>query len=209
LKSIAFRSVIEKALEMRRIDSEKITDPELLLSRLGSFQLLCATRVGYYGSVAMNDLVEDILDEHGSINAKGSVYHGMPIIVTENDHAMRLYNGDSGVICMEKGILKAFFHNIDAGVRAYLPLQISSCERAYSLTVHKSQGSEYDHVALVLPKEDSPVLTKELLYTAVTRAKKSLRIISSEESFMAACDKSVIRSSGLYERLWSHRREDR
>jgi len=181
----------------------------LLLGCAFGVQLLCATRVGPYGSIVMNDLVEDILDDNGLISAKGSIYHGMPLIVTENDHLMQLYNGDSGVICLDEGILKAFFPNIDAGVRAYLPLQIASLERAYALTVHKSQGSEYDHVALVLPKEDSPVLTKELLYTAVTRAKKSLRIISSEESFMAACDKSVIRSSGLYERLWSHRREDR
>jgi exodeoxyribonuclease V alpha subunit len=211
LKNGQFRSMIEQVIGGTEHNSDNYlprktpdpeNDPEHLLSRLGSFQLLCATRVGHYGSIAMNDLIEDILDGKGLIIAKGPIYHGMPIIITENDHAMRLYNGDSGVICMDKGTLKAFFFDIDSRVRACLPLQISSWEKAYALTIHKSQGSEYDHAAVVLPKDDSPVLTKELLYTAVTRAKKSLHIISSEESFIAACSKSAVRSSGLYDRLW-------
>jgi exodeoxyribonuclease V alpha subunit len=177
-------------------------DPTHLMNRLGRFQIICATRRGPLGSVAMNAMIEEILDRRERIRASGLVYHGMPIIVTENDHPLRIYNGDAGLICNTPDGIRALFISGDEKTRSIIPLQISSWEKGYAITVHKSQGSEFDHVVIMLGDRMSRVLTRELLYTAVTRARKSVRIIGRSEHFIEACSRRTERESGLSERLW-------
>jgi exodeoxyribonuclease V alpha subunit len=177
--------------------------PEDLISRLGSFQILCAARRGYLGCEYMNGFAEEFILGEGFLRGGGHVYHGLPLIVTENDHAMKLYNGDTGVLCDSgTGQVRAYFESTGGELRGVLPLQIMSWEKAYALTVHKSQGSEYDHVLVFIPRNDSALLSRELLYTAVTRAKKSVTIVSAEDVFLSACGRRTRRDSGLNGRLW-------
>jgi exodeoxyribonuclease V alpha subunit len=151
----------------------------------------------------MNQYVEEILRAEGRITGRGSVYHGLPVIVTENDHALRLYNGDAGIVYGTDVTPRAYFSSGDT-VRSVLPLQISAWEKGYALTVHKSQGSEYDHVVVFLGPHDSRVVTRELIYTAVTRAKKSVHVLGRKDDFIAACARRITRESGLGDRLWKN-----
>src|SRR3712207_136724 len=125
-------------------------------------------------------------------------YVGRPLLVTENDYGLRLFNGDTGVILAtpDGGVEAAF-----ARRAAYHPSRLSSIETVYAMTIHKSQGSEFDTAAVVLPEPSSPLLTRELLYTAVTRAKTRLILAGAEEAVRAAVERPVARASGLRARL--------
>ncbi|HEY1405840.1 MAG TPA: exodeoxyribonuclease V subunit alpha, partial [Spirochaetota bacterium] len=210
LRYAPIRKLLMSALEGFGIDSghplyrsglDRIENPDDFLLLQSQFQILCALRKGPSGAVAMNILIEDILHREGRIDRKGSLYHGLPLIVTENDRALRLYNGDAGVVFERNGHLRAYFPGVD-GARSVIPLQISAWEKSFALTVHKSQGSEYDHVVVILGENDSKVLSRELLYTAITRARKSVHIVGRKELFIAACSRRTERESGLGERLW-------
>jgi len=180
-----------------------VTSPDDALRLQSRFQILCAMRNGPFGSLSMNQYVEEILRAEGRITGRGSVYHGLPVIVTENDHALRLYNGDAGIVYGTDVTPRAYFSSGDT-VRSVLPLQISAWEKGYALTVHKSQGSEYDHVVVFLGPHDSRVVTRELIYTAVTRAKKSVHVLGRKDDFIAACARRITRESGLGDRLWKN-----
>ncbi|HNX59335.1 MAG TPA: ATP-binding domain-containing protein, partial [Spirochaetota bacterium] len=177
-----------------------ITSPEDALTIQSRFQILCAMRKGPFGSVTMNLCVEDVLRAEDRISGRGTVYSALPVLVTENDYPLRLYNGDAGMVWETDGVFRAYF-STGGSVRSVLPLQISAWEKGYALTVHKSQGSEYDHVAVILGYGESRVLTRELIYTAVTRAKKSVHIIGRKDDFIAACGRGTVRESGLADRL--------
>jgi exodeoxyribonuclease V alpha subunit len=126
-------------------------------------------------------------------------------MVTRNDHTLRLYNGDVGIVLPEPGDptrLSVAFPGGDGGVRHVSPARVPEHETVYAMTVHKSQGSEFDRVLLLLPPEPSRVVTRELLYTAVTRARARVAVWGTEAVVRAGVAARVERSSGLRDALW-------
>jgi len=178
--------------------------PQEALEALNRMRVLCAVREGPYGLSALNRQIEQALEATGVINSSGDVYAGRPVIVTANDHAQRLYNGDVGLILRDvdsHDALRVFFATAD-GLRRILPARLPPHETVYAMTVHKSQGSEFDQVLLILPDAESRVVTRELLYTGITRARKKVRLIATEERLREAISRQVKRSTGLFDALW-------
>lgn len=148
----------------------------------------------------MNFLVEKILSSLNVIEKTGSYYVGQPLMITRNSYSQRLFNGDIGIVT-ETG--KEVSFQADAGDVREIPLiRIPEHETAFAMTVHKSQGSEFDNVLVVLPFNWNRVLTRELLYTAVTRARKKVIISASEDILTGIVKNPVNRSTGLRDRLW-------
>lgn len=180
--------------------------PAEALATLGSFRVLCALREGPWGVGAFNELVERALRRAGLVPREQEAYRGCPVMVTRNDYATGLFNGDVGVFWPDTaagGALRVFFPAPrGGGLRALLPARLPAHETVYAMTVHKSQGSEFDQVLLVLPERVSPVLTRELLYTALTRARVGVEIWGSEATVAAAVGARVERASGLRDALW-------
>jgi exodeoxyribonuclease V alpha subunit len=185
------------------------------------FRILSALRKGPFGAAALNGLVEDTLWAEGLIE-RGAWYVGRPIMITRNDYNLKLYNGDIGFIVPAGGgdagrlphhgspvelagtrEMRAAFPVKDGPPRTFPAPGLPEHETVYATTVHKSQGSEFDEVHLVLPDRESPVLTRELLYTGITRARKKVVLWAREEVFRAAISMRVERSSGLRDAIWS------
>jgi exodeoxyribonuclease V alpha subunit len=125
-------------------------------------------------------------------------------MITRNDYNLQLFNGDSGIILPDpdaSGELRAFLLSAEGKLRRFLPSGLPQHETAFALTVHKSQGSEFDQLLLVLPERDNPVLTRELLYTAITRARSAVELWCNEGIFRAAVQRQTIRTSGLIDAL--------
>lgn len=180
--------------------------PEEAFARFGRFRILCAMRGGPYGVESVNRLVQERLAKAGLIRPDGRWYAGEPVMITCNDYNLGLFNGDVGLILPdpESGDeLRAYFPSGTGSMRKVLPLRLPEHESAFAMTVHKSQGSEFDRVLLILPDRDAPLLTRELLYTAITRAKKSVEVMGTDELFLTAVKRRIIRRSGLRERLWN------
>jgi exodeoxyribonuclease V alpha subunit len=180
-------------------------DPLEALSRLESFRLLCGLRKGPYGSAALNRLIEDILRREHLISPDKRWYRGRPVLILQNDYNLGLYNGDMGMILpdsADEGNLRAFFATPEGDLRKLIPVRLPQHETAYALTVHKAQGSEFDEVLLVLPDRSAPVLTRELIYTAVTRARERVTVWGSPEVLLEAVGRRTERSSGLRDALW-------
>jgi exodeoxyribonuclease V alpha subunit len=169
------------------------------------FRILCALREGPYGAVAINRLVEQILRRENLVNPDKQWYHGRPVMITSNDYNLRLFNGDVGIVLRDSDAdneLRVFFPDVDGTMRKFHPFRLSEHETVFAMTVHKSQGSEFDDVILLLPDRDSPVLTRELIYTAITRAKNGVVIWGSEQVFCTAVSRQIERTSGLRDALW-------
>ena len=127
---------------------------------------------------------------------------GRPLLVTENDYELGLYNGDTGVIVADdEGRPSAVFER-GGELLSFSPLRLDAVETVYAMTIHKSQGSQFETAAVLLPPATSRILTRELLYTAVTRAQKALILVATEDAIRAAVARPVARASGLRERLW-------
>jgi exodeoxyribonuclease V alpha subunit len=172
-------------------------DAAAALDALGAFRLLCAHRRGPYGVSTWTALVERWLA--GEIDAAGGRlrdYPGRPLLVTANDYDLNLFNGDTGIVVAEDDRLTAAFEN-----RVVRPDQLGSVETMYAMTVHKAQGSQFATAAVVLPPPSSRILTRELLYTAVTRARDRLVVAGTEAAIRAAIDRPAARASGLAGRL--------
>ncbi len=165
-----------------------------------AFQVLCANRHGKNSVRDINANVEKQLVEQTLIPRSGQWYPGRPVMVTQNDAGMHLYNGDIG-ICMPDGEilgkLMVFFERPDGSVKKYLPSRLPHCETVFAMTIHKSQGSEFDEVLIVMPEVMNPVLTKELLYTGITRAKEKVNIVADEEIFSGTLGQRIRRYGGL------------
>lgn len=177
---------------------------EIALQLLDQFRILCALRKGPYGTVGINSLIEKKLVEMNHIDPGSRFYHGRPIMITQNDYTLKLFNGDTGIIFNDpdkKRETKAYFKANDNLIRSFPPSALPEHETVYAMTIHKSQGSEFDNVMLVLPENESPVLTRELLYTAVTRTKEKIQIIGSEKIISYAVSRNIERRSGLKDRL--------
>ena len=180
--------------------------PQERLQRLERFRVLCGHRVGPGGVDALNLLVRDALREAGLIAGRGEHYAGRPVMVSQNDHGLRLFNGDVGLELPDPARpdagLRVYFTGIDSRPRALGPLRLPRHDTAFAITVHKSQGSEFDEVAVVLPDRPSAVVTRELLYTAVTRARRRVTIHATADILANAISQRVERRSGLRAALW-------
>jgi exodeoxyribonuclease V alpha subunit len=179
-------------------------EPVQALKSFGRFRILCAVRHGPYGVENINRLAEEILTEAGLIEATARFYAGKPVLISRNNYNLRLFNGDIGILLRDsqRGELRGFFSGSEESLRDYLPLQLPEHETAFALTVHKSQGSEFERVLLILPGEDSAILTRELIYTGLTRASREVELWSNEGSFRTAVQRKIMRRSGLREALW-------
>jgi len=140
----------------------------------------------------------------GYIQTDSDWYAGRPVMITRNDYNLRLFNGDIGVALPDvDGALKVYFRDDEQGIRAVSPLRLPEHETVYAMTVHKSQGSEFENVLLILPDRDSPVLTRELVYTGITRSSGTVRLWLREAIFKLAVNRRVERTSGLRDALWN------
>ncbi|MBW3614510.1 MAG: exodeoxyribonuclease V subunit alpha [Actinobacteria bacterium] len=182
------------------------------LSALGRFRLLCAHRHGPYGVETWMAQVERWLHEQTAdldlgcavvTDGAGKWYAGRPLLVTENDYGLRLYNGDTGVVVANgDGRLSAVFERRGELLR-FSPTRLSAVDTVHAMTIHKSQGSQFDQVAVVLPDPTSRILTRELLYTATTRARRRLLLAATEATVRAAVNRPIARASGLRCLLWA------
>lgn len=179
--------------------------PDESLAAFDTFRILCAVRQGGHGVAGINRLVEDILEDQGLIEPRQRWYPGRPVMVTANDYGLKLFNGDVGLVLPDpgrEGELRVFFPAPDGGVRSISPFRLPEHETVYAMTVHKTQGSEFEEVLLLLPEKDSPLLTRELIYTGITRARAQVEIWGREDVLRAAVTRRIERSSGLREALW-------
>lgn len=171
------------------------------LEAMDDVQVLCAHRRGPHGVSRWRAEIEHwMVDAVRGYNPMGW-YAGRPLLVTSNDRQLDLYNGDTGVVIDDDGVLRCAFDRRGEIVHV-APARLSAVETLYAMTIHKSQGSQFGEVVVVLPDESSPILTRELLYTAVTRAQRHVTLVGTEASIRAAVDRPVSRASGLRERLW-------
>ncbi|AXT85110.1 exodeoxyribonuclease V subunit alpha [Aeromicrobium sp. A1-2] len=169
------------------------------LAVLDSHRLLCAHREGPFGATTWNDQVVHWLDEDAGHTLGRPWFAGRPVLVTENDRGLRLYNGDTGITVPAGDGLAVVI--AEEARRRFAPSRLGMVHTAYAMTVHRSQGSQFDRVSVLLPGDDSRLLTRELLYTALTRAQTSVTLIGTEDAVRAAIDTRVQRASGLAERL--------
>lgn len=179
--------------------------PAAALAGLSRFRILCARRRGDWGVERMNAVVERFLARRGHPLSEG-FYPARPILVTANDYQVRLFNGDLGVCWREAGRLWAFFSAGGDDLRRLPLAKLPPHETAWAMTVHKAQGSEFDHVLLVLGDTDSRVMTRELLYTGATRARRRVVVLGTPEVIRAALARGSRRSSGLVEALAARKR---
>ncbi|MCK9395833.1 MAG: exodeoxyribonuclease V subunit alpha [Methylobacter sp.] len=177
---------------------------EQIYQAFSRFQVLCSNRHGKNSVADINYRVEQKLAEQQRIDLSGLWYPGRPVMVSQNNPALHLYNGDIG-ICMPDslyaGKLMVFFQRADGSVKKYLPARVPHCETVFAMTIHKSQGSEFEEVLIVLPEPINPVLTKELLYTAITRAKKTIKLVASGAVFTATVRQKIERITGLADKF--------
>ncbi len=178
---------------------------EAVFAAFAGFRVLCAHRQGAAGVERVNRLLEDALATHRLIRPRGPWYPGRPVMVTRNDYALRIFNGDVGIVHPDPdapGGVQVVFEGPDGSPRPVAPARLPSHETVFAMTVHKSQGSEFDRVLLLLPPEPSRVVTRELLYTAITRARTRVDVWASEAALRAAVARRIERSSGLRDALW-------
>ncbi len=173
---------------------------------LGRFRILCALRRGPFGLDAVNAAVERALGATGRLRGPGRFYPGQPLIVKANDYALGLFNGDVGLVAALADpaggrTLYAEFIMPDGELRRISPARLPPHDTAFALTVHQSQGSEFDEVALLLPDRDNPLLTCELLYTALTRARARVVVYGDPQLVAEALGRRVDRDSGLADAL--------
>ena len=203
-------SEIQREQELRVKAQDK--KAKSVLELFSQCRLLCAIREGDFGVSGLNHRIEKALAARRLIQPNNDElwYHGRPVMVTRNDHGLGLYNGDIG-ICMldatdgsregEAARLKVYFELPDGSVKSILPSRVPEHETAYAMTIHKSQGSEFDLTLMILPPEFSPILTRELIYTGITRAKNRLMMFSDTGVLKRGIKVRTERMSGLVSRL--------
>ncbi|MCK7313664.1 exodeoxyribonuclease V subunit alpha [Enterobacter bugandensis] len=173
--------------------------PEQVIAAFGEYQLLCALREGPFGVSGLNDRLEQLLAQKRKINRTphSRWYEGRPVMISRNDSALGLFNGDIGIALDRGQGLRVWFQMPDGSVKSFQPSRLPEHETAWAMTVHKSQGSEFNHAALILPTQLSPVVTRELIYTAITRARQRLSLYTDERVLVQAIATRTERRSGL------------
>jgi exodeoxyribonuclease V alpha subunit len=192
--STAARAVIEAA---------RAGEAAAAIEALGAFRILCAHRRGPLGVTTWTARIETWLEaEVAGVNPQDRWYPGRPLLVTQNDYELGLYNGDTGVIVQSTADRVSASFRRRGEIVQYSPSRLSAVDTVYAMTIHKSQGSQFDTVAALLPAPESRILSRELLYTAATRARRRLILVATEETIRAALSRPVARASGLGRRLW-------
>jgi exodeoxyribonuclease V alpha subunit len=193
--SDALRSVLlPQAIRLR--EAAQFGADDVALATLNEHRLLCAHREGPYGVRHWNRQVEQWISEATGQPPWSEWYPGRPLLVTANDHGLHVYNGDTGVVIARTDGLRAVIAGA-SGPLDFATSRLSDVETMHAMTIHKSQGGQADEVTVLMPTEDSRLLTRELFYTAVTRAKRKVRVVGSGASLRAAIDRRVTRATGL------------
>ena len=175
-------------------------DATAALRRLDGHRLLCAHRTGPRGVREWTWRIESWLVAEDLMPAYRQWYSGRPVLVTANDYTLRLFNGDVGVTVWTGDELRVAFGQ-QGGITDFAPGRLADVQTVHAMTVHRSQGSQFDHVTVVLPEQDSPLSTRELLYTALTRAQTRVRLVGTEDEVRAAIGRPAARASGLRLRM--------
>ena len=195
--------LVPHALRLRQ--AAVLGDAATALATLDEHRLLCAHRRGPFGIQHWNRQVERWLSEVTGEPIWSSWYVGRPVLVTTNDYGLGVYNGDTGVTVVDnEGQLRAVIAGADE-LLEFATSRLSDVDTMHAMTIHKSQGSQADEVTVLMPQQDSRLLTRELFYTAVTRAKKKVRVVGSEATVRAAIERRAMRASGLARRLQATR----
>ena len=178
------------------------TNPEIAIEKLERFRVLAALREGPFGVSGLNNEIEKILRDAQKLASNSLWYAGRPILIASNDYSLGLFNGDIGLtVRRSSSPLSVAFPGDNNSLRFFAPSRLPAHETVFAMTVHKSQGSEYDEVAIVLPFTQSPIVNRELLYTAVTRARHKLTIYASKAIITKAITCQTARASGLKDLL--------
>ena len=198
------------------VSMQHAQEPDACFAVMDSFRILCGLRRGPYGMEKINTILAQQLTTGNSTHSQRnpsqykraiSSMAGQPVMITRNDYNLKLYNGDVGIILPDperKDALRVFFREESGNVRNIALSLLPAHETVFAMTVHKSQGSEFARVLLILPDQDSPLLTRELLYTAITRASEKVEVWSRKDIFASAVKRRIKRSSGLAEALWEY-----
>ncbi|RLM25894.1 exodeoxyribonuclease V subunit alpha [Brenneria alni] len=189
---------------LQRIASD--ASPDEVLLAFQRYRQLCALREGPFGVAGLNQRIEQALHKAGLIqlsrHSLNRWYIGRPVMIERNDAVLGLFNGDIGIAMMsEKGEMRVYFQLPNGKTKSVAPSRLPPHDTAYAMTVHKSQGSEFEHTALVLPNQYLPVLTRELVYTAITRARQRLSLYTDIKILCRAVKTPTQRHSGLAERI--------
>jgi exodeoxyribonuclease V alpha subunit len=207
---LGYRHYLEQLRALRPQSADERAQDEwadAVLNGFGCFQLLCALRRGAWGVEGLNRRIAGALQRAGLIEQSEGWYEGRPVLVTRNDYSLGLMNGDIGITLRRRNAdgssaLRVVFPLADGRLKWVLPSRLQAVETVYAMTVHKSQGSEFAHTALLLPPTANPVLTRELVYTGITRASRWFSLLlSRSERLDEAVRTRVRRASGLRERL--------
>ena len=187
--------IVSDAEEKYKFLSDKSLDPKEILKKLNDFKILCPSKEDFFGVDNINRQIAEAFGKQPD-----TVYNGRPVMITKNDYTNNLMNGDCGVILERNRETKAYF--LQGGSIASFDISgLTAFETVYAMTIHKSQGSEYTSVHIVLPERDMPMLTKELLYTAVTRARQQVKITAKESVLEYTLQNRASRNSGFKEAL--------
>jgi exodeoxyribonuclease V alpha subunit len=186
-------------------------DPGCAMDEFGRFKILCALKRGPFGVTTINRLAEQVLGDEGLIPRaqlhSNPWYRGRPVLITRNDYNLGLFNGDIGITLPEPNSsddeLHVYFSGSAGEFRRFPIHALCEHETVYAMTVHRSQGSEFDHVALILPDKDYPLLTRELIYTGLTRARQTVSVWGTESVLRSSILRKIERTSGLREALWA------
>jgi len=198
-----YLSLLHKAKDESPSDDSQVRQ---VLKAFSRCRLLCAIREGDFGLTGLNQRIESALRKQRLIpTIEEQWYVGRPVMVTRNDHGLGLYNGDIGICMLDESEqeprLRVYFELPDGSVKGVLPSRVPQHETAYAMTIHKSQGSEFEHTFMVLPSDFSPILTRELIYTGITRAKQKLDLFCHGAVLAKGVTIRTERSSGLALRL--------
>ncbi|MBV8463188.1 MAG: exodeoxyribonuclease V subunit alpha, partial [Acidimicrobiales bacterium] len=202
----ALESTVEEVVVdgLGMVEAARAGDAAAGLRLAARTKVLCAVRRGPFGRASWSELVRERVLGRAPSSARrprGRWYAGRPIMVTANDPVNRLLNGDVGLVVTDGERLSVAMRE-GQGLRMLAPAQLDEFDEWWAMTIHKSQGSEFDHAVIVLPDADSPILSRELLYTGVTRARERLTLVASESAVRASVERPVSRASGLADRLW-------
>ena len=199
--------LIELTAELVAVGEELVLaatrgDGPAALAAAGRIKVLAATRQGPNGMTEWTERIErGVAQRIAGFHPERRWHIGRPVLVTANDQANRVFNGDTGVVVEGDGGMEVVLASGDV-LRRLAPSRLDQVETWWAMTVHKSQGSEFPHAVVSLPGPQSPILTRELLYTAVTRAGGRLTIVASAEAVEQAIARPLARASGLRARLW-------
>lgn len=198
-----FKPYTDAVQNYLKADASK--NPEALFQALNQFQLLVAIRKGAFGVEMVNAFITQLLHNEMLLPRAQDLsqwFAGRVVMISENNYDLNIFNGDVGIALPHEGKLRVAFLQAEGGVRWLLPSRLPAHETAFAMTVHKSQGSEFTHVALLLPNEHQNVISRELIYTAITRAKTQFTLVASALCWEQGLALQVERASGLRDILW-------